>query len=113
MVPFQQITEKLLGDALNAVLYDPKYTNRAREFGALVVDQIQHPLERATWWLEHIMRHPHEYRNKSAVLKLAWYQYFCIDVILTLVACFLLPIYFVYKVIKLCCLSKNRKDKQE
>lgn len=113
MVPFQKISEKVFGDALHLVLNDPKYTKRAREFGALAVDQIQHPLERATWWLEHIMKHPHEYRNRSPINKLAWYQYFCIDVILTLVVCFMLIFYIIYKAIKLCCLSKNIKDKRE
>ena len=78
MLPYQQITEKTLEEKINLMLNDPKYAIRAKEIGALTVDQIQHPLERATWWLEHIMRHPHEYRNKSPVLKLAWYQYFCL-----------------------------------
>lgn len=113
MVPYQQITEKSIRDALNAVLNDPSYTNRAREFGALAVDQIEHPLIRATWWLEHIMRHPKEYRNKSPVFKLAWYQYFSLDVIAVLAFAFLLIIYTICRIIKFCFLSKSEKDKRE
>ena len=112
-VPFQKISEKLLFETLHSVLNDPKYTNRAREFGSLAVDQIEHPLQRAAWWLEHIMKHPHEYRGKSTVHKLTWFQYFCIDVILTLVAFPLLIFYIIYKIIKLCCFSKKQKDKRE
>ena len=58
-------------EKINLMLKDPKYATRAKEIGALTVDQIQHPLQRATWWLEHIMRHSHEYRNKSPVLNIA------------------------------------------
>ena len=112
-LPFQKISEKLLFKALHSVINDPKYTNKAREFGSLAVDQIEHPLQRAAWWLEHIMKHPYDYRGKSTVHKLTWYQYFCIDVILTLVTIFLLIFYTIYIIIKLCCFSKKQKDKPE
>ena len=93
-VPFQKLSEELLNEALDAVLNNPKYTNQARNYGSLVVDQIQHPLQRATWWLEHIMRHPYEYRNKSPVHKLAWYQYFSLDVIFTISVIFTSTSYY-------------------
>ena len=115
MIPFQEITEENFAGPINEVLSNPKYTNRGKEFGAMAVDQIQHPLERDGWWLEHIMSHPHEYRHKSPTLKLPWYQYFCIDVILTLFASFVRILFVSYKRIKcchqLCC--KLRKVKPE
>jgi hypothetical protein len=95
------------------MLNNPSYTNRAKEFGALAVDQIEHPLERATWWLEHIMRHPHEYRNKSPVLKLTWYQYFCLDVILTIMFAALSILYIIYRITRLCCSFFGKKVKRE
>ena len=113
MVPFQKLSEKILSEALDAVLNEPKYSHRAREYGSLVADQIEHPLERATWWLEHIMRHPHVYRNKSPVHNLAWYQYFCLDVILTIGVLVLLIFYIIYKSVKLCCGLRKKKDKRE
>ena len=113
MIPFQKLSEKILSEAIDAVLSDPKYSNRAREYGSLVADQIEHPLKRATWWLEHIMRHPHVYRNKSPVHKLTWYQYFCLDVIFTIGVFVLFIFYIIYKSVKLCCGSKTKKDKRE
>ena len=113
MVPFQELLEKSFGDKLSAVLTDPKYMKRAKEHGSLVVDQIEHPLQRAAWWLEHVMRHPYEYRNKSPVHKLSWYQYFCLDVILTIGAALSLLLYVLSKILSFCCCSKNTKIKQQ
>ena len=112
-VPYENLSEKLLNNALYAVLNDSKYLNRAREHGSLVVDQIEQPLQRACWWLEHIMRHPHVYRNKSPVHKLSWYQYFCLDVIFTIVALSMLMFTIIYQSTRLCCGSRNMKHKQE
>ena len=113
VLPYQEISEKTLQEKLVSMLNNPSYTNRAKEFGALAVDQIEHPLERATWWLEHIMRHPHEYRNKSPVLKLTWYQYFCLDVILTIMFAVLSILYIIYRITKLCCSFFGKKVKRE
>ena len=113
MLAYQEITEKTLEEKINLMLNDPKFATRAKEIGALTVDQIQHPLERATWWLEHIMRHPNEYRNKSPVLKLAWYQYFCLDIILTLGFVFGLVSFIIYKIMVICCSCCSKKKKKK
>ena len=113
MLPYQDITEKRLKESLDLILNDPKYTNRAKEFGALAVDQIEHPLQRATWWLEHIMRHPNEYRNKSPIFKLAWYQYFCLDVILTLTFILIFISSIIYKIVRMCCSLIAKKEKYD
>ena len=113
MLPYQDITEERLKESLDLILNDPKYTNRAKEFGALAVDQIEHPLQRATWWLEHIMGHPNEYRNKSPIFKLAWYQYFCLDVILALSFILSLISLIIYKIVRTCCSVIIKKEKHE
>ena len=114
MLPYQELTEESFGEKLNLLLNDTKYAIKAKEIGAFSVDQPQHPLERATWWLEHIIRHPHVYRNKSPISKLAWYQYFCLDVILTISLIFLFVSIVVYKLIVTCfsCFSQKKKKKE-
>merc|ERR1719361_2890546 len=42
-------------DALNNVLHDPKYTEAAKTVGSAMNDQIDRPLDRAVWWVEHVM----------------------------------------------------------
>ena len=95
------------------VIDQPKYANKVAELGAIAVDQLEHPLERATWWLEHIMKYPQQYIKKSPVHKLAWYQYFCIDVISTIVAGLSMIVFIMYKVIKICFVSKKQKNKRD
>ena len=112
-IPFQEISDENLLQAIQSAINDPRYANKAAEIGAIAVDQIEHPLQRATWWLEHIMRYPQHYIKRSPVHKLAWYQYFCIDVIVTLVSGLLLIFYMIYRLFKFCCNSKKQKDKRE
>ena len=97
--------------ALDEVLHNPKYTQEAQKFGSLLNDQITKPLDRAVWWIEHIMRHPDMYAGKSPVHKLSWYQYFLLDVL----AFGLAILFIVFSVLKLlfkkCCRSsKTKKD---
>ena len=112
-IPFQQISEESLAGAVKEILDDPKYTNRAKALGSMAVDQLEHPLQRAAWWFEHIMKYPEEYVRKSPVHKLAWYQYFCIDVIITLMLLLSVLVFILYKIIKLCCFSRKSKSKSE
>ena len=98
---------------LDSVLHDPKYTENAIKYGSVLNDQITRPLDRAIWWIEHIMRHPFMYQGKSPVHKLYWFQYFLLDVI----AFYLFIIYVVFKIIKfivckLCC-SSSQKAKND
>ena len=112
-IPFQEISETNLLEGIKSVIDQPKYANKAAELGEIAVDQLEHPLERATWWLEHIMKYPQQYIKRSPVHKLAWYQYFCIDVILTLLATLSVIVFIVYKVFKICCVSRKQKNKRE
>ena len=112
-IPFQQISEESIAGAVKEILDDPKYTNRAKALGSMAVDQLEHPLQRAAWWFEHIMKYPEEYVRKSPVHKLAWYQYFCIDVIITLMLLLSVVVFILYKIIKLCCFSRKSKSKSE
>ena len=43
---------------LRAVLDSNKYQEAVTRLGDLAMDQPQHPLERATWWMEYLLRHP-------------------------------------------------------
>jgi glucuronosyltransferase len=87
------------------------FISRAKELGAVLIDQIDKPLDRAVWWIEHIMRHPTLYSGRSPVHKLAWYQYLLLDVF-TLYATIaaLLGLIF-YKIVYCCCGSKRKAEK--
>ena len=111
--PYAYLNEKGLYKALDKVLHNSKYLENAQKYGAMVNDQINKPVERAIWWIEHIMRHPFMYEGKSPVHKLYWFQYFLLDVL----ALYLLILYAVFKIVKfiVCklCFKSSLKPKND
>ncbi len=80
--PYTDLTEYGLHDAIVRVLGDPAFSQRAKEFGTLLADQIDRPLDRAVWHIEHLIRNPslaHHFR--SPLHDLAWYEYHQLDLI--------------------------------
>jgi hypothetical protein len=82
--------------ALEKLLHDPKFAEAAKEIGSTLNDQITRPLDRAIWWVEHVMRHPTMYAGKSPFNKLYWYQYFLLDVL----AVYTVILYITYQILK-------------
>ena len=109
---YQSMTEDQLVGAIQNILTKPKFSAIAQEYGSAVMDQKEHPLDRAVWWLEHTMRHPTIYQGKNPVHKLNTIQYFQLDVIsfLTFLVSFLF--YLVYSLVKCCCCrtAKTKTD---
>jgi glucuronosyltransferase len=59
-------------------------------------------MEQAVYWTEYVIRHKGAPHLRSAVLDLAWYQYFLLDVIavLSLVAvCLLVAMYYMSRAV--------------
>ena len=105
------------------VLTNPKYTEAVSRLSDLVMDTPQHPLDRfhksqvtfigtsrSVWWLEYLLRHPHNTGMKSPAVRLAWYQYFLLDVIafFGLIIAFL--IFLVWKLVICCCARKQKTE---
>ena len=67
--------------AIKEVLSDSSYKSAITELSDLVMDQPQHPLDRVVWWMEYLLRHPHNPGMVSPTQDLWWYQYFLLDVI--------------------------------
>jgi glucuronosyltransferase len=82
---------------------------RAKELGSVLVDQINKPLDRAVWWIEHIMRHPTLYSGRSPVHKLTWYQYYLLDVLAFYSAITFFFGWIFYKIVSYCC-CKTKKN---
>jgi hypothetical protein len=76
--------------------------------------QINKPLDRAVWWIEHIMRHPTLYSRRSPVHNLAWYQYLLLDVLAFYAAIVFFFGWIIFKIfICCCCRKKSLKSKKE
>ena len=95
-IAYVDLNFERLFQALDRVLHDRIYTENARKYGQICNDQLTRPLDRAIWWIEHVMRHPKAYQGKNPVHKLHWFQYFLLDVLLF----YLFIFYLVYKIFK-------------
>ena len=115
-IPFQELTQEKLSTAIQDILKNPSYSNQARIQGSFMSDQPQHPLDKAVWWMEFLLRHKGKNYLKSPVHDLTWYQYFMLDVVAFLILALSIIFYIFYKI--LCCLfglcrkKKQTKEKQ-
>eukprot|EP00095_Tigriopus_kingsejongensis_P005737 maker-scaffold28_size608977-snap-gene-1.14 protein:Tk05737 transcript:maker-scaffold28_size608977-snap-gene-1.14-mRNA-1 annotation:"udp-glucuronosyltransferase 2c1" len=105
-IPFTQVTTSNLEEAIEGVISDPKFTQKAQEYGSAMNDQITRPLERAVWWLEYKLRYPGPTLLRSPVHDLTWYQYYLLDVFAFLAA-IILGASFLW--LKLClCMCRKK-----
>jgi len=95
--------------SVREVLTNPKYTEAVSRLSDLVMDTPQHPLDRSVWWLEYLLRHPHNTGMKSPAVRLAWYQYFLLDVIAFFSVIIAFLIFLVWKLVICCCCAKKQK----
>jgi glucuronosyltransferase len=61
-----------------------RYRENVQRLSRIFRDQPLTPLQQAVYWTEYVIRHKGAPHLRSAVLDLAWYQYFLLDVIAVL-----------------------------
>ena len=105
------MTEDTLEQALLEVLTNPQYQTAVDQLSDLIMDQPQHPLDRAVWWLEYLLRHPHNTNMRPHTINLYWFQYFLLDIIVLLLIASSLLILILYKLIS-CCRRENVSKKK-
>ena len=76
----------------------------------LVMDQATHPLERAVWWLEYLLRHPHNPDMRPVTHGLHWTQFFLLDVIVVVLLAITVLGVIIVKLVRCCCCSRKRKQ---
>ena len=112
-IQFQGLSEDKLIDGLQKVLKDPSYKEKVTDLGSLLVDQIDKPLDRAIWWIEHLIRHPSLASHmRSPVHNLTWYQYYLLDVFALIVSVTLTVLFIFYKILKCICCRNSGQDKK-
>ena len=84
-----------------------------RELRDLILDQPLHPLERTVWWLEYLLRHPHNTNMKPHTHNLYWFQYFLLDIMAALFVIVAAVIVLITKLLKCCCSRRKSKNKTE
>lgn len=83
--------EKILS-SINALL-TPKYAENAKRLKTQYLDRPMSPMETAMYWTEYVLRHKGAHHLRTAAVDMPWYEYFCVDVALILLAAILLCVY--------------------
>ncbi|XP_062243682.1 2-hydroxyacylsphingosine 1-beta-galactosyltransferase-like [Platichthys flesus] len=101
MLHWKYMTEEDLYTALNSVIKETRYRQQARRLSNIHKDQPGHPVTRAAYWISYLIRHNGASHLRSAVYEVSPYQYFLLDVIVTVAAALALSVYALKKVARL------------
>ncbi|XP_017771391.1 PREDICTED: UDP-glucuronosyltransferase 2C1-like [Nicrophorus vespilloides] len=96
----KDISEISLSTAIEEITGNSMYRDRIRSASDIFKNQPMNPMEKAVFWVEHIVKHKGAKHMK--IKKMPWYQYMLLDVfafILTILSVFFLFIYLVIKLI--------------
>ncbi|XP_019640626.1 PREDICTED: UDP-glucuronosyltransferase 2C1-like [Branchiostoma belcheri] len=77
---FSTVTADQLYQAILDVLTNNSYRETAARLSRLHCDQPQSPMERAVWWIEHVIQHGRLPHLRARAAELPWYQYYLLDV---------------------------------
>ncbi|XP_017771347.1 PREDICTED: UDP-glucuronosyltransferase 2C1-like [Nicrophorus vespilloides] len=96
----KDISEETLSTTMEEISGNSVYRDRIRSASDIFKNQPMNPMEKAVFWVEHIVKHKGAKHMK--IKKMPWYQYMLLDVfafILTILSVFFLFIYLVIKLI--------------
>ncbi|XP_046981238.1 UDP-glycosyltransferase UGT5-like [Schistocerca americana] len=93
---FSDVTEEFLLQAINEVLSNPRYANRAAELSRQFRDQPESPLERAVFWTEYVLRHRGAVHLQVAAHDLSWWQLALLDVVAAVFAVTVFSLFCMY-----------------
>ncbi|XP_078683190.1 UDP-glucuronosyltransferase 1-2-like [Branchiostoma floridae x Branchiostoma belcheri] len=77
---FSTVTADQLHQAILHVLTNNSYRETAARLSRLHRDQPQSPMERAVWWIEHVIQHGRLPHLRARAAELPWYQYYLLDI---------------------------------
>lgn len=97
---FNNITVESLRWALNELLYNPVYAERAKQCSRIFRDRPDRPLARAIYWIEYVLRFGGAEHLRSAGGDLPWYSYLLLDIVAALVLAVSLTLFCVWHVVK-------------
>jgi len=101
-IDLDQLTEQKIIDVIVQLMGSPKYLQEAHRRSLVFRDQETHPVDRAVYWSEYVIRHQGAAHLRPASLKLTFVQYYLLDVItflLTLLITSLAVIFCLVRII--------------
>ncbi|XP_050694529.1 UDP-glucosyltransferase 2-like [Eriocheir sinensis] len=110
---WNELSVEALLEAVNTLLYNPKYREKLQAVSQALQDQKETPAERAIWWVEYAIRHKGAPYMVYAGKRLHYLQYVMADVVVfwltVLVSWLLLSVYCLRRCIQWCT-NPHRHD---
>ncbi|XP_018418431.1 PREDICTED: 2-hydroxyacylsphingosine 1-beta-galactosyltransferase [Nanorana parkeri] len=100
LLEWKRMTEDNLYKALSDVIYSRSYREQATKLSNIHKDQPGHPVSRATYWIDYILRHNGAKHLRAATYDISTYQYFLVDIVLVAVVIAVLAWYAFSKIVK-------------
>lgn len=75
------ITEEGVYQLITKVINEKSYSQNMKKYSRILRDQPEHPLERAVFWVEYVIRHRGAFHLRSLGTQLNFFQYHLLDVI--------------------------------
>ncbi|XP_062372958.1 2-hydroxyacylsphingosine 1-beta-galactosyltransferase isoform X2 [Sardina pilchardus] len=98
MLEWKRMSEQDLHSAMLSIITDNRYRERAHKLSSIHKDQPGHPVSRAVYWINYILRHHGAPHLHSSVYSIATYQYFLLDVVAVMATALLLIGYCLYRI---------------
>ncbi|KAM4708881.1 2-hydroxyacylsphingosine 1-beta-galactosyltransferase [Discoglossus pictus] len=100
LLEWKKMTEEDLFQSLTEVIHNPSYRKQALKLSKIHKDQPGHPVSRATYWINYIIRHDGAEHLQAATFNISFYQYFLLDIALFALLAAILVWYFITKLVK-------------
>ncbi|XP_068126491.1 2-hydroxyacylsphingosine 1-beta-galactosyltransferase [Hyperolius riggenbachi] len=100
LLEWKQMTEDNLHKTLSEVIYNLNYKQQAMKLSNIHKDQPGHPVSRATYWIDYILRHNGAEHLRAATYDISSFQYLLADVVLIAVFAVILAWFVLSKIVK-------------
>ncbi|KAH8294625.1 hypothetical protein KR018_000625 [Drosophila ironensis] len=100
-VNYEDLTAPRLTAAIQRLLSDPEATQKVRDMSDRYRDQLETPLQRAVFWVEHVSRHKGAGYLRSASQDLNFIQYHSLDAMLILYGGIIFVLYCLFMFLRL------------
>ncbi|KAL3289118.1 hypothetical protein HHI36_003558 [Cryptolaemus montrouzieri] len=114
-----RITEQTFYAALEELLTNPTYSTNAKKRSSLLKNQPVSSLQKAIWWIEHIIEYKGGEHLRNVGMELEWYHLYMVDVmafflalILVVLAISFIVIRWVLRILYNICRGKPKKEKK-
>ncbi|XP_069834556.1 2-hydroxyacylsphingosine 1-beta-galactosyltransferase isoform X2 [Dendropsophus ebraccatus] len=95
---WSRMTEDSLYKSLSDVIHNPSYRQRAQTLSKIHKDQPGHPVTRAAFWIDYVIRHNGAEHLRAATYDISIVQYFLVDIVLLTVIVIILLWYMLSRI---------------